>query len=89
MLRIGLFLLTNLAIIIVASISLSLLGVNSILADNGVDLNLTSLLIFCAVFGFIGSFVSLLLSKFMAKMSTKTKIIQQPANEQEDRKSVV
>ena len=55
MLRIGLFLLTNLAIIIVASISLSLLGVNSILADNGVDLNLTSLLIFCAVFGFIGS----------------------------------
>jgi len=82
-LRIGLFLLTNLAIIIVASISLSLLGVNSILADNGVDLNLTSLLIFCAVFGFIGSFVSLLLSKFMAKMTTKTKIIQQPANEQE------
>lgn len=83
MLRIGLFLLTNLAIIIVASISLSLLGVNSILADNGVDLNLTSLLIFCAVFGFIGSFISLLLSKFMAKMSTKTKIIKQPETEQE------
>ena len=83
MLRIGLFLLTNLAIIIVASISLSLLGVNSILADNGVDLNLTSLLIFCAVFGFIGSFISLLLSKFMAKMSTKTKIIVQPETEQE------
>ena len=83
MLRIGLFLLTNLAIIIVAGISLSLLGVNSILADNGVDLNLTSLLIFCAVFGFIGSFISLLLSKFMAKMSTKTKIIQQPKTEQE------
>jgi heat shock protein HtpX len=82
-LRIGLFLLTNLAIIIVASISLSLLGVSSILADNGVDLNLTSLLIFCAVFGFIGSFISLLLSKFMAKMSTKTKIIKQPETEQE------
>lgn len=83
MLRIGLFLLTNLAIIFVASISLSLLGINSILADNGVDLNLTSLLIFCAVFGFIGSFISLLLSKFMAKMSTKTKIIKQPETEQE------
>ena len=83
MLRIGLFLLTNLAIIVVASISLSLLGVSSILADNGVDLNLTSLLIFCAVFGFIGSFISLLLSKFMAKMSTKTKIIKQPETEQE------
>ncbi|MDC0640672.1 protease HtpX, partial [Porticoccaceae bacterium] len=47
MYRIGLFLLTNLAIIIVASISLRLLGVESILANNGVDLNLSALLIFC------------------------------------------
>ena len=83
MLRIGLFLLTNLAIIVVASISLSLLGVNSILANNGVDLNLQSLLIFCAVFGFAGSFISLLLSKFMAKMSTGTKIIQHPESADE------
>jgi len=82
-LRIGLFLLTNLAIIVVASISLSLLGVNSILANNGVDLNLQSLLIFCAVFGFAGSFISLLLSKFMAKMSTGTKIIQHPESADE------
>jgi len=81
--RIGLFLLTNLAVIVVASISLSLLGVNSILANNGVDLNLQSLLIFCAVFGFAGSFISLLLSKFMAKMSTGTKIIQQPQSADE------
>jgi heat shock protein HtpX len=81
--RIGLFLVTNLAIIVVASISLSLLGVSGILADNGVDLNLQSLLIFCAVFGFLGSFVSLLLSKFMAKRSTGTKIIQQPQSEDE------
>jgi len=78
-----LFLVTNLAIIVVASISLSLLGVSGILADNGVDLNLQSLLIFCAVFGFLGSFVSLLLSKFMAKRSTGTKIIQQPQSEDE------
>jgi heat shock protein HtpX len=81
--RIGLFLLTNLAIIIVASISLRLLGVESILANNGVDLNLSALLIFCAVFGFAGSFVSLLLSKFMAKRSSGTQIIEQPQNEQE------
>ena len=78
MYRIGLFLLTNLAIIIVASISLRLLGVESILANNGVDLNLSALLIFCAVFGFAGSFVSLLLSKFMAKRSSGTQIIEQP-----------
>lgn len=83
MLRIGLFLLTNLAVIIVASISLRLLGVESILADNGMDLNLGSLLIFCAVFGFMGSFVSLLMSKFLAKMSSRTRIIQSPANQQE------
>ena len=83
MYRIGLFLLTNLAIIIVASISLRLLGVESILANNGVDLNLSALLIFCAVFGFAGSFVSLLLSKFMAKRFSGTQIIEQPQTEQE------
>jgi len=83
MFRIGLFLLTNLAIIAVASITLSLLGVSGILANNGVDLDLGSLLIFCAVFGFAGSFISLLLSKFMAKMSSGTKIISQPQNDNE------
>lgn len=83
MLRIGLFLATNLAIIVVASISLRLLGVEGILASNGVDLNLQSLLIFCAVFGFAGSFISLFLSKFMAKMSTRTTLIQQPSTPDE------
>ena len=83
MYRIGLFLLTNLAIIVVASISLRLLGVDSILANNGMDLDLGALLIFCAVFGFIGSFVSLLLSKFIAKRTSGTQIIQQPQTEQE------
>ncbi|MDG1447949.1 MAG: protease HtpX [Porticoccaceae bacterium] len=83
MYRIGLFLLTNLAIIVVASISLRLLGVESILANNGVDLNLSALLIFCAVFGFAGSFISLLLSKLMAKRSSGTRIITQPKTEQE------
>lgn len=81
--RIGLFLATNLAIIVIASISLRLLGVESILADNGMDLDLKALLIFCAVFGFAGSLISLLLSKFMAKMSSRTQIIKEPQNAQE------
>ena len=83
MYRIGLFLLTNLAIIAVASISLRLLGVDSILANNGMDLDLSALLIFCAVFGFLGSFVSLLLSKFLAKRTSGTQIIGQPQSEEE------
>ena len=83
MYRIGLFLLTNIAIIVVASISLRLLGVESILVNNGVDLDLGSLLAFCAVFGFAGAFVSLLLSKFMAKRFTGIRLISQPQTEQE------
>ena len=78
MLRIGLFLLTNLAIVIVASITLSLLGFEGYLAANGVDLNLSSLLVFCFVFGMAGSVISLLLSKTMAKMGTRTQVIAQP-----------
>lgn len=81
MMRIALFLATNLAVILVASVTLNLLGVDQYLTGTG--LNLTSLLIFCAVFGFAGSFVSLLLSKTMAKMSTRTQIIEQPRTEQE------
>lgn len=83
MLRIGLFLLTNLAIILVASISLRLIGFESILANNGMDLNLSALLVFCAVFGFMGSFISLLMSKFIAKTSSRTQIIENPTNQQE------
>ena len=81
--RIILFLMTNLAIILVASITLSLLGVGSTLQANGVDLDLGNLLVFCAVFGFAGSLISLLLSKFMAKRSTGTQIIEQAHNEDE------
>ena len=83
MYRIGLFLLTNIAIIVVASISLRLLGVESILANNGVDLDLSSLLVFCAVFGFAGAFMSLLLSKFMAKRFTGIRLVSKPQTEQE------
>ena len=79
--RILLFLATNLAVIALASITLNILGVGSYLDGSG--LNLSSLLIFCAVFGFAGSFVSLFLSKTMAKMGTGTQIIKQPANSRE------
>ncbi|MBQ0758738.1 MAG: heat shock protein HtpX [Zhongshania sp.] len=83
MMRILLFLATNMAIVLVASITLSLLGVNSIMAQNGVDLNLSSLLIFCAVFGMAGSLVSLFISKWMAKRTTRTQIITTPSNSNE------
>lgn len=83
MLRIALFLLTNLAIVLVASITLSLLGFEGYLASNGVDLNLSSLLVFCFIFGMAGSVVSLLLSKTMAKMGTGTQIIESPRNTDE------
>ena len=82
MMRIALFLLTNLAVILVASITLSLLGVSHFLEASG-SLNLTNLLIFCFVFGMAGSVVSLFLSKFMAKKTTGTRLITQPANQQE------
>jgi len=79
--RILLFLGTNIAVIFIASITLNLLGVEHYLSGTG--LNLQSLLIFCAVFGFAGSFISLFLSKFMAKMATKTQIIEQPRTAEE------
>ncbi|MAL98607.1 protease HtpX [Hydrocarboniclastica marina] len=79
--RILLFLATNLAVIIVASVTLRLLGFDGYLNEQGLDLN--ALLVFAAIFGFGGAFVSLLLSKWMAKRSTGTVIIEQPANAQE------
>jgi heat shock protein HtpX len=81
--RILLFLGTNIAVLIVLSIVLNLLGVESILAENGVDLNLQALLIFSAVIGFGGSFISLAMSKWLAKMSTKAQVIDNPRSEAE------
>ena len=82
MMRIFLFLATNLAVVLVASITLSLLGVGSIHDGQG-GMNLQALLIVCAVIGFAGSFISLLMSKWMAKRSTGARIIETPANRQE------
>src|SRR5690606_26816790 len=83
MMRIALFLLTNIAVLAVAGVVLSLLGVNSILAQNGVDLDLQALLIFSAVFGFAGSLISLFMSKWMAKRAAGVQIIEQPRTQAE------
>ena len=83
MLRIGLFLLTNFAVIAVASITLNILGVGSYLDESGSGLNLQALLIFCAVFGFSGAFVSLFLSKWMAKRSMRVQLIDAPRSPEE------
>lgn len=83
MMRILLFLATNLAVVLLASVTLKLVGFENIMAANGVDLNLQQLLIFCAVFGFIGSLFSLFISKWMAKTSTGTEIITQPRTSHE------
>ncbi len=79
--RIVLFLLTNLAVVAVLSIVLNLLGIDSVLAENGVDLNLQSLLIMSAVIGMTGSFISLAMSKWSAKRMTGAEVITDPQNE--------
>jgi heat shock protein HtpX len=76
--RIFLFLATNFAIMLVLGISASLLGVNRYLTANG--LNLGALLGFAALMGFGGAFISLWLSKPIAKWSTGARVIQQPSN---------
>lgn len=73
MMRIGLFLLTNLAVLVVAGLILSVLGVGSYHGAGG--LKITNLLVFCFVFGMVGSFVSLFMSKWMAKKTTGTELI--------------
>ncbi|MFV0478072.1 MAG: protease HtpX [Parahaliea sp.] len=82
--RILLFLATNIAVMVLVSIVFQLLGFESILARNGVDLNLGALLVFCALFGFAGSLISLFLSKWMAKRSTGLHMIEQPRNSHEE-----
>lgn len=81
--RILLFLATNLAIIVVLSVSLRLLGFEGFLDAQGYNLNLNSLLLFCFVFGMGGSFISLAISKWSAKRMTGAQVIEQPRNEAE------
>ena len=79
--RILLFLLTNFAILAVASVTLRLLGVEPWLNANGI--NFTSLLVFGAVLGFGGAFVSLAISKWMAKRTMGVQVIENPRNADE------
>jgi len=79
--RIVLFLITNIAVMLVLSITLSILGVNRFLTANG--LNMGSLLVFSMVVGFTGSIISLLLSKTMAKWSIGARVIDAPATPDE------
>ncbi len=81
--RILLFLATNLAVVIVLSITLRLLGVERILDEQGSDLDLRSLLIFAAVFGMGGAFVSLAISKWTALRMTGAQVITEPRSEDE------
>jgi len=81
--RILLFLATNAAVLVLISVVFQVLGIDGILAENGVDLNLQALLVMSAVIGFGGSFISLALSKFMAKRSMGVQLIVQPANSTE------
>ncbi|MDT8399344.1 MAG: protease HtpX [Pseudomonadales bacterium] len=83
MMRIALFLGTNIAIIALISIIFQLFGFQSLLESNGVDLNFQALLVFSAVLGFAGSFISLLLSKFMAKRAMGVQLITSARNETE------
>jgi heat shock protein HtpX len=81
--RVLLFIVTNLAVIMVLGLVLRLLGVDRLLLESGTGLNYQSLLIFAAVFGFGGAFISLAISKPMAKWSTKAQVIDQPTTHTE------
>jgi len=79
--RVILFLVTNLAVMLVLSFTASLLGINRYLTANG--MNFGMLLAFCGLIGFGGSFISLWMSKTMAKWSTGARVIDQPQNSTE------
>ena len=82
--RIALFLATNIAIVLVLGITLRILGFERILDEQGVGLDINSLLVFAAVFGFGGSFISLAMSKWTAKRFTGAQVIESPRNATEN-----
>lgn len=81
--RVALFIATNLAVILVLSIVLRLFGVDSMLDEQNVGINYEGLLILSLVFGFGGSFISLAISKWMAKRATGARVIESPSNSTE------
>jgi len=76
MMRILLFLGTNIAIIALISVTFRLLGIDNLLAENNVDLDMNALLIYSAIIGFSGSLISLFMSKVMAKQAMGVKLIE-------------
>ncbi len=82
--RVFLFLLTNLAIMLVLGIVISVLGLGQVLDEQGIDLDLQALLVLSAVVGMTGSIVSLAMSKFMAKRMTNAQVIEVAHTEQEE-----
>ncbi|MCH8261790.1 MAG: protease HtpX [Proteobacteria bacterium] len=83
MMRIGLFLATNAAVLVLISIVFQVFGIEGILDNNGVDLNFNALLVMSAVIGFSGSFISLAISKWSAKRSMGVHVIDQASNQDE------
>lgn len=83
MMRIALFLATNLAIVVVLGVVMQVFGLSGVLDEQGVDLDINALLIISAVVGMTGSFISLALSKTMALRTTGAKVIKTPADQTE------
>jgi heat shock protein HtpX len=83
MMRILLFLATNAAVLVLVSIVFQIFGLEGILQQNQVDLNLNALLLLSAVIGFGGSFISLAISKWSAKRGMGVRVIEQPATRTE------
>jgi heat shock protein HtpX len=83
MLRILLFLGTNVAIIALISVTFRLLGFDNLLAQNNVDLDMNALLVYSAIIGFSGSIISLFLSKTMAKKTMGVHLIEKPQTRDE------
>ncbi len=79
--RIGLFLLANFGVLAVLSVSMRVLGVDAWLAGQGGGMNLNFLLVFAAIMGFAGSFISLAMSKMLAKKSMGVQVIENPQSE--------
>ncbi len=81
--RIFLFLLTNIAVMAVLAVVISVFGLGQVLDQSGVGLDLGALLVLSAVVGMTGSFISLAMSKFMAKQMTGCRVIETPRTEME------
>ena len=79
--RIFLLVVTNIAVMAVLTLVIQVFGLDRALAQKG--MNLTGLLIISAIFGFGGAFISLLISKWMAKRAMGVKVITNPSNETE------